>query len=170
MIVRGSTAVIQIDHNIIQKKVINYSNFNVFERELFWLQRFSNVDFIPNLLDYNKSNKTITMSNVGIHLTKDNKPFNFNEQLDNILNILKKYNCSHNDINLTNILIKDNKITLIDFGWATYISDENEIHDEFFNLNSVENKKKFPNVLNAKYRINGELNDEYAIKKVKTLI
>ena len=44
---------------------------------------------------------------------------NYKETIENIIKILKKHNIIHRDITPQNILKIDNKITLIDFEWAT---------------------------------------------------
>lgn len=173
MKLKGSTASLTIATEGVIKHVQNsmYMKYNVFERELFWLRRFKDVEFIPNLTDYDENSKKLYLDFVGTHLNNLNKPKDLHEQLDIILNTLKEYNCAHNDINLLNILVKDSKIYLIDFGWSTFISDDLEDNTgKYFKIISNRNDDKFPKVLNAVYRKSGKLDDEYAMHKIKNLI
>lgn len=172
-ITKGSTASITIKNDIVIKRVDNvtYAPYNVFERELFWLKRFKDVDFIPNLVDYDDVTKSLTLDYAGTRLTTMNRPKDIHSQFDDILSVLKAYNCSHNDINLRNILLLDSTIYLIDFGWSTFINDSIEdSSSEYFKFISSENNIKFPKVLNEVNRNRGILDDVYAFLKLKILI
>ena len=72
----------------------------------------------------NLSNRTITTTYLGDLLVKETVPDNWKEQVDYIIDNLKKYACSHNDIKPREIVIKDNKICIVDFGWATLIGEK----------------------------------------------
>jgi len=170
---RASTADILFINNVVYKNIGNnkYQHFHVYEREVFWLNRFQDLDFIPNLVGSNDSKKVISMSFVGRKVTKENLPSDFEEQLDNIKKKLKEFNCQHNDINDDNILIGDGKIYLIDFGWTTFINDDIEDSaDESFQYVSHENLNIFPKELNQFFLNNGKLDDDYAFSQLKNKI
>jgi len=59
-----------------------------------------------------------------VHTIESNKIFSYIKQLLNALIILKKFRILHNDIKPANILIKDDKIKLCDFGMAKYLDDD----------------------------------------------
>lgn len=168
---RASTADIIYIDNVVYKNIGNnkYQMFNVFERELFWLKRFHDSDFTPNLLGSSDKTKAISMNFVGRKVTKENIPSDFEEQLDYMNKKIKEYNCQHNDMNDDNILVGDNKkIYLIDFGWSTFIDDEIEDkNDEYFRFVSRQNLNVFPRELNQFFLNNGKLDDDYAFSQVK---
>lgn len=167
---RASTANILFIDNIVYKNIGNnkYQAFNVYEREIFWLKRFHDLDFIPTLVGVNDDRKVIATKFVGHKATKLNIPDDFEEQLDNINKKLKEYNCQHNDINDDNFLIADNKIYLIDFGWTTFINDSIEnMNVEYALFASHEKLNIFPKELNQFFLNNKKLDDDYAFDLVK---
>lgn len=153
--------------NIVYKRIGNnkYQYYNVFEREVFWLKRFKDLDFIPNLISTNDDKKIIATEFVGDKITNLNIPNDFEKQLDNINKKIKEYNCQHNDINDDNFLIKNGKIYLIDFGWSTFIDDNHE--NDTNNYISNYNLNKFPKELNQFFLNNNKLDDDYAFNLVK---
>jgi len=69
------------------------------------------------------------MSYCGVPLNNNNIPYNWKEQMIEIIKLLKKYNVSNNDMWGNNFLINNNIIYLVDFGWAT-----NEHYYPFINI------------------------------------
>ena len=94
-----------------------------FYNEIKWLKKLNNVDFIPNLISYDEQLLTIKMNYVGEPLSNVNIPKNWKEQCINIINKLVENNCSHNDIKPEDILVLNDKIHLVDYGWATEINE-----------------------------------------------
>jgi len=105
------------------------------EREKFWLNHLQGFERAPKILSSN--NDSITMNYVGERLTAENLPQDWEEQILYISEELKRYNCSHNDIKPEDMLVKNNTIYIIDFGWTTTIGDKipshwpKEIGDDF---------------------------------------
>ena len=93
-------------------------NIDVFENEIKWLKILQESEYFPKLLFYNKESRIIVTTDCGEKINIDNFPKDLFEQRDKILEELKKYNCRHNDIKPGEILIKDGKLNIIDFGWA----------------------------------------------------
>ena len=61
---------------------------------------------------------------MGLDFYKENSDcHDWPKQLNKILHILKKNNCFHSDINPQNVLVKNNKLKLIDFDQCLKISD-----------------------------------------------
>ena len=168
---RASTADILIINNIVYKTIGNnkYQYYHVYERDVFWLNRFRDVDCVPNLIGNNDRINSISMEFVGYKLNKLNIPNDFENQLININIMLKKHNCQHNDINIDNILVdNNNKIFLIDFGWTTFINDTIEnVDDKYYQIVSHQNLNNFPRELNQFYLNNGKLDDDYAFDIIK---
>lgn len=100
---------------------------NILEREILILKLLNenNFDWCPKLVDYD-SEKIIT-EYCGESIDDKNIPDNFEEQIGKILLDLKSLNIKHNDIWVVGkepeLLVKNNKIYLIDFGWASINGD-----------------------------------------------
>lgn len=121
------TSKIRIDKKKdIVEKIIDYGEYSdeLFKREIYWLTILHDTDIVPKLKSCNPITHTITMNWCGDILSEDNKPDNLYEQLFNINLILLKNNCFYNDWKAGNLLVKDNKITLIDFGWCPRIIED----------------------------------------------
>ena len=122
---KGATSQVSIYKDIAIKRVRLYHEFNIFEREVYWLTYLNekNYDWVPRLINNNPKTKTITMKYCGEKLTKTNAPKNWREQLTKILTDLKKENIKHNDIKNSELLVNNCHLTLIDYGWASIDND-----------------------------------------------
>tara|TARA_Y100001968_G_C19448906_1_gene767170 strand:+ start:3634 stop:4218 length:585 start_codon:yes stop_codon:yes gene_type:complete len=99
----------------------------------------------PKLVNYGPD--WIEMEYAGKQISKNNLPSDWEYQINNISSILSKYDIIHRDIKLENILVKDKKIILIDFGSSVYknedyffipreVTEPKElIYDNFYALN-----------------------------------
>jgi len=134
-----------INNTIVIKKIINYQNYDVFEREIHLLKLLNNKNInIPKLLYYDSINKNIIMTYCGIPIDKQlfQSNNNYKKQLSNIIKELKKLNIKHNDIkHNSEILLLNNTVYLCDFGWATI---NNNLH---CNINLC-NKPKPSGIIN----------------------
>lgn len=124
---RGATSYVEIDkdNRIVKKYVKSYSQFQVFEREVYWLKYLNEkgYEWCPKLLSVNDKSKIIVMEYVGEPITKNNAPIEWKKQLVSILEDLNKENIKHNDIKHGEILVENDKINLIDYGWASFNDD-----------------------------------------------
>lgn len=66
-------------------------------------------------------NTTVTMTDVGVHLSASNMPDDWDAQIGSIIQALAKVNIRHNDIIPRNIMLKDGQIKLIDFSMSSII-------------------------------------------------
>lgn len=159
----NSTSKIKIDkdRNLVTKtftcKPNTYCFAKVFpgmyDREEHWLKKLSDSGITPGYISSDKRLKSVTMSYAGEYLTKQNMPKDYEEQIKNIIDVLKQYNCSHNDIKPSELLILDDRIKLIDFGWSTKIGEPIS--------------KRWPLELgdhNFRYKVHN-FNDEYSLRK-----
>lgn len=110
-----------ISNDFVLKYPLKWKS-DVFNREIYWLQKLSSKRF-PLLLGYNEKDFCIKMNYVGEPISKKNCPHDWKEQVEDIINCLELANCSHNDIKPGEILVQNNTISLIDFGWATKTGD-----------------------------------------------
>jgi len=102
------------------KYIINYKEYNVYEREKHMSKILKDFDWYPKLLYSDDKNKFFIFSNVGVPVTSKNKPNNLEKQFNKILADMKSVNVQHNDIGSGEILVDEKgKIYLCDFGWAS---------------------------------------------------
>lgn len=129
-----------------------------FYNEIKWLKIFENIPFIPKIKSYDEELLTIEMSYVGISLSKNNIPDNWYSQCINILDTLKQNNCSHNDIKPEDILVLNQKLYLVDFGWATNLNE------------AIPNN--WPTTIGGNYRFTPtQFNDSYSLfKSINSII
>ncbi len=120
-----STVHINIPDGTVHKRVRMYHTYQVFEREVYWLNYLNENGYTwcPKLLSSDPESKTICMTYVGEPITKYNAPKNWKEQLQKILDNLKTENIQHNDIKQGEVLIQDGQVSLIDYGWASKDTD-----------------------------------------------
>jgi len=107
--------------NKVYKRIYNFINYKVFERELFWLTYLNNKGYkwCPKLLESNIQSKIMVLEYVGERLTLKNAPNNWKSQVQTILDDLKIEGLKHNDIKCEELLVKNGTIYLIDYGWMT---------------------------------------------------
>lgn len=112
-----------IDNTIVIKKIINYKDYHVFEREIHILKLLNKHQInVPELIFYDINNQIIIMSYCGEAISEKifNSNNNYKKQLSNIIKEIKKLNIKHNDIkHNSEILLLNDSIFLCDFGWAT---------------------------------------------------
>lgn len=89
-----------------------------FIREIKYLKTVYKEPHFPILLSTNLEKKYIYINYCGAKIDKNNVPYNWKKQINEIVSILYKNNIIHNDMHIGNFLVKDNIIYLIDFGWA----------------------------------------------------
>lgn len=147
---KGSTASITFDKNKVIKRVTEYINYDVFEREIFWLKYLNDkgYDWCPSLLSYNKDRREMILTNVGSPINKHNAPNNWLDQLSIILSDLKQENIYHNDIRSDNLLVKGDKIYLIDYGWTSLGSKDWSCNGRFDNRRKPDHRYHDKNTIN----------------------
>jgi len=121
----GSTSLSFITPHKFIKYIINWKKHNVYEREKYLGLKLNKFDWYPTLLDYNDENQYLVFNYSGIPITTNNRPSDFVQQFDKILGDLKSENIQHNDIKHEEILVKDSKIYLCDFGWGSINNNMN---------------------------------------------
>ena len=125
------------DKKYIKKVVAKFKEYDVVKREIYILKLLNkhNYKWAPKIISFN--NNEIVSTYCGEEVNSDNIPHDYLTQINSILIDLKKHNIKHNDIKINEILIKDNKIHLCDFGWAS-------INDDFsLGINISKTKKPY---------------------------
>jgi len=125
MKIRGNTANIEIKNNLVYKIISDkHKKYKkeLIEREVYWLKKLSHLDFIPKLIKYDEN--TIVMSYCGEPVSNKNKPKDYYIQLNTIKTKIYENYCFYNDWKDGNLLVKDGKLFLIDFGWCSLIRED----------------------------------------------
>lgn len=138
-----------VKHSVV-KYYKKYTAFNLYENEFKWLNILKDTGIVPKIITHSEG-EYIIMEYYGPRLNKSNCPKNIDEQIENILKILQKHNCRHNDIKPTELLVRKGKLGLCDFGWAYELDKDNP--------------KNWPGGLGGSFRDPGGSNDDYSIRK-----
>lgn len=88
------------------------------ERERKALSALEGVEGVPLLLA--RTEGELILTNCGEPLTTKNLPPDAEQQGRDLVGRLLKRGVSHNDIHPGNLLVKDGRLHLIDFAWATF--------------------------------------------------
>lgn len=126
----GSTAHTYLleESNIVVKKYNKKLRFisedhnsskDIFEKELSILQKVENLSFSPKIKSFDREEMIIKMKYKGKSLWEEfNLPKDWESQIRIIFSELDKSNIFYPEFRLQNILVKDEKISFIDFGLA----------------------------------------------------
>ncbi len=117
---RGATSVVSGNSEYVDKKQYRYKSYDLNANEARILKLLDSKYF-PKLLKEEEG--SIRIEHCGSPLSAENLPKDWRDQLHNILDELDRYKVVHRDVRLENLMIKDNQIKLLDFGWAR-LSDE----------------------------------------------
>lgn len=136
------TANIYIDKHkkYFVKEVIHFLNYHCLLREIHILKLLNSKNYLwtPKLIHYN--DKLLVTEYIGDYVTHINIPLDYLSQINIILQNLKDCSIKHNDIKLKEILVKNGRLFLCDFGWASInndmscginISNENKPSEQF---------------------------------------
>ena len=139
-----------------------------FNNEIKFLKLLEKYNITPKILENNEN--SLILSNCGEQLSNQNLPSDWKKQIKDIYNILKTERIYHNDIKLENLTVKDNKIYIIDFGWASqdipsypYFNLAEDIIDKSETLNEIFHKiynDASSRVLNIGVNLNNYINSE----------
>lgn len=119
----AQTSVVTRQGDTVVKKIFHYTDYNVFEREVLVLSMLQRFDWCPRLLSHDEESKQIVMSFCGEPVNHINIPEDALDQAESILRDLKSLGIKHNDIKPDEVLVKDGKLFLCDFGWCCVNGD-----------------------------------------------
>jgi len=134
----------------------NSSIEEIIKKETYYLEKLKNYKYFPKLIKYNIYNQIMIMEYCGCTLSslENNKiiniPKNYNKQIKEITEIFIKENIYHNDINASNICIKDNIIKIIDYGCIQRLNilNQNKNFTKNFKSNFNQINEIFSNFIN----------------------
>lgn len=143
---KGATSVVSRADGKIRKKQTSYTGYNLIDNEYRILSEIDGVHF-PKV---EKDGEEIVIEDCGDRINVDNLPTDWKQQLVKICHDLKGLDIVHRDIKPDNLMVKDDVVKLIDFGWAKY-KDE---------------KDNPPNCLGYPYKPSWGFDDNFSMKKV----
>lgn len=144
---KGATSVVSRQDGKVIKKQTGFMAYGLIDNEKRILSKLDNIHF-PKV--YNIDGE-FAVEDCGDILTVDNLPKDWKSQLVQIIFELNNAGVQHRDIKPDNLMVKDNIIKLIDFGWARLYSDEPD---------------NPPSCLGYPYRPSDCYDDNYSMRKI----
>ena len=129
---------------------------NIFDKELNILKITQSLTCSPKLIDADRENLRIYIEYAGESLYRNfTLPDNWEDQINNIFDELDHNKINYSEFWLQNILVLDNKITLVDYGLAKFNSDTNNNNRKFFidNLKALNPKLSVEPDRNTRLRL-----------------
>lgn len=121
---KGATSVVSKGEGIVTKKQDNFLAYSLIDNEERILSKVSSIHF-PKVISRNEGE--LSIEDCGEILTENNLPEDWKTQLVKIIIELKTCKIQHRDIKPDNLMVKDNIIKLIDFGWAKFEDEEDKV-------------------------------------------
>lgn len=117
------TSEIEIKDDIVIKTIV-YPKYQqeLANREIYWLNLLKDTGFVPKL--FKAKDLSLYLEYIGPTISKKNIPKDAEKQILQILLTLNEYNCFYNDWKPENILVKNKKLYLIDFGWCPIVRQD----------------------------------------------
>lgn len=145
---KGATSAVSKGDGYVEKRQTAFTDYNLIDNEERILDRLDNPHF-PKILA--STNGTLRIEDCGEPMNCGNLPPDWRAQLIAICDHLQDAKVVHRDVRPENLMIKDNIIKLIDFGWARMASEPDG---------------KFPDLLGYPYKCPSGFNDRYSMKRV----
>lgn len=119
---KGATSIVSKEDGKVTKRQTAYSSYPLIKNEVLILESLKGMKHFPQIIascTTGEEGHILTTDDCGDPISIDNLPKDWKEQCKQILSDLKDKGIEHRDIRPDNLLVKDNTIKLIDFGWAT---------------------------------------------------
>ena len=115
----------------------------IFVKEVEILKRLQKTSFVPRLISFDEDNELV-LSYEGESLWNDWKlPEDWEHQINEIFDGFDQHGIFYPEFRLQNILVKDGKITFVDFGLAEFAKKNDENRTKFLKyLRLLDNKLK----------------------------
>jgi serine/threonine protein kinase len=124
-----------------------YDPYFLLKREAIFLKKMNGVH-VPRLLEV--GDRWLVMEHCGDELSANNLPINWRDQIDSIVSALDEAQIVHRDIKQGNLLVRDGKLFLIDFGWAIWKEEEpylspRELYRDFLGRHCIPHNQIYDN-------------------------
>ena len=110
-------------------KKLTTDNIDQFNREVFWLKELAGTGVAPELVSFDSHSLSIVMTDCGEPISRSNIPPDWRTQVMAALETLRHNNCHHNDLSEYEVLVRDGKITIVDFGAASTVCPSLDLPD-----------------------------------------
>jgi hypothetical protein len=122
---KSYTSVIKIDEKkeYIIKIQNRHLDYDCHKREIHVLKLLeeNGCEWAPKLVSHDE--KKIVMNYCGEQVDQRNIPSDYHEQMGTILTDLENIGVKHNDIKMEEVLVKNGRLHLCDFGWSSVNGD-----------------------------------------------
>ena len=112
---------------ILDKKISGdngyIGDYDIIEREVHVIKLLNEKKFswCPKLIY--SDDELLVLNHCGENINKNNLPVDYLNQLNKIYHDMKSINLKHNDWTINEIIVKDDKLFVVDYGWATINDD-----------------------------------------------
>ena len=109
------------DGLLVLKHIRRYQEYDIYEREVYILRHLlaQGIDWCPRIVASDDNNQDIIMSYSGDCIKRGNKPPDWREQVERIIDDMNRMTLVHGDLTKKEVLVDDKgKIHVVDFGWS----------------------------------------------------
>jgi len=119
----GGTAYVicDIPGNTVTKYFCKKWTKNLYLKEVYYLKYFNSkgYDWCPKFIDCNYNELWVKMEYCGEPIKRNTAPSDWVAQVTKIITDIKNEGLHHNDIKPVEVLVKNGKVYVIDFGWMS---------------------------------------------------
>lgn len=137
-----------------------FSSYKLFEREIYWFQKFELYNFFPSIIDIDYLKNIIYFEiKIDDNLSNNKQIKDFKKQIDEVLEILKINNCQLNNLQSNDIIILKNRFFIINMLWCIDLTLDVSQEPNYWPIDNYSSHINRNNFLTNKFIINNILND-----------
>ncbi len=122
--INNQVSVIKVYNQKLRWSRVNHDMVDlIFNREVMILKILKGMSYVPQMIDYNLTQKQIRMSYQGLSLYHEfNLPNNWQQQIVDIFDNFSQRNIDYFEFNLKNIVVLNDQLSIVDFGMARMLT------------------------------------------------